>query len=180
MAEWVHTMRFRRGYTLVELMIVLTVGTAMLMIAVSVLYLLQKTQGNLRQRLSAGRSVARLADQFRGDVHAASRIERGTDKAAPAAVVWNLDISPDTVVVYQLRAAGVRRVQIASSGRIQDDFPLPPGMGATITAPEGPSTLAVLRLEAGDVSAGRSRPVVIEALLGLDRRHSPAAAGRSQ
>ncbi len=63
--------RRRRGYSLVEALVVMTVGTALLAMAMSVLYLLKETQVQARQGLVDGRTVVRLADQFRDDVAAA-------------------------------------------------------------------------------------------------------------
>jgi prepilin-type N-terminal cleavage/methylation domain-containing protein len=174
-------MRFRRGFSLIELLIVLSVGTVMLMVAVSVLYLLKEAQVNLRERLSVGRMITRLADQFRDDVHRASSMERGSDEAATSDLaVWKLTIDADTVVLYEMRDGAVRRVRIGSRGKIQDDYRLPSGMGAAITAPEGDSDPATLRLEVSDASTGRSRPIQVEALLGFANRHTQQADGSGE
>lgn len=166
-------MRFRQGFSLIELLIVMTVGTAMLMIAMSVLYLLKETQANVRERLTVGRMTTRLADQFREDVHGARSIERETEDATtPESAVWKFTMAPDTVVVYKMRTGAVQRVRIGSDGKVQDDYRLPAGMRATITAPERNSDLATLRIELSGVSAERSRPIQVEALLGFAYRHA--------
>ncbi len=169
-------MRFRRGFSLIELLIVLTVSTAMLMIAVSVLYLLKETQDNVRVRFEAGRRMARLANQFRDDVHWANHLERETAGAAPVgAAVWKFTLAPDTVVLYEISPGTVRRSQAGRGGKIQDDYRLPAGMVAVITEPGAGSDVAMLRLEAPEMSAGRARPVQVEALLGFANRHASQA-----
>ena len=91
-------MRLRRGFSLVELLVVLTVGTAMLMVAMSVLYMLKETQINVRRRLTEGRMINRLADQFREDVHQSRGMERVPDqRASPGNELWRITIGPDGV-----------------------------------------------------------------------------------
>ena len=57
-------MKPRRGFSLIEMLIVISVGTVLLMVAMTVLYTLKETQSKARQRLTEGRMTARLADQF--------------------------------------------------------------------------------------------------------------------
>ena len=79
-----------------------------------------------------------------------------------------------------MRDGAVRRVRIGSGGKIQDDYRLPSGMGATITAPEGDSDPATLRLEVSGASTGRSRPIQVEAVLGFANRHTRQADGSGE
>ena len=168
-------MRRRRGYSLVELLIVIAVSTAMLMVAMSVLYMLKETQDNVRQRLTSGRMTTRLADQFREDVHMASRIERlPSDEAPSQNALWQLAVPPDTTVQYEIGDGRVRRVQARNDERIQEDFRLPPGINAELVPPKGRSTMAVLRFEKIDAESVGARPVQAETILGFTNRHSPS------
>ncbi len=166
-------MRSRRGFSLIELLIVLSVGTAMLMVAMSVLYMLKETQVTMRQRLTEGRMITRLADQFRDDVHAASRIERVSGEApSPDKAVWQFAVGPDTVVRYEVGDGAVRRARLAGTDKIQEDYRLPAGMIATISGAEGDSALAALRFAARDPNVVQRRPVQIEAVLDFANRHT--------
>ncbi len=169
-------MRVRRGFSLVELLIVLSVGTAMLMVAMSVLYMLKETQVNVRRLLTEQRMITRLADQFREDVHTATGIERVSDDASSSdAATWQLTIKPDTVVRYELRDREVRRRRIIGDDASHDDYRLPAGVRATLGPPVRGSSITALRFEVTDATAPVARPIQIEAVLGLANRHTAQA-----
>ncbi|MHB8901968.1 MAG: prepilin-type N-terminal cleavage/methylation domain-containing protein [Thermoguttaceae bacterium] len=173
-----NTRKSRRGFSLVELLVVLSVSTAMLMVAMSVLYLLKQTQVASRQRLDAARMLTRLSDRFRADAHGASRLEWVADDAALTdATAWKFTLDRDTTVVYEIRTEGVRRLETGSRGSVRDDYRLPPRMAVTITPPAENSTLATLRLEAPNPAGGPLRRVRVEAVLGLEGRHSSPGEG---
>ena len=174
-------MRVRRGYSLVELLVVLSVGTAMLTVAMSVLYMLKETQINVRQRLTVGRMITRLADQFREDVHAASGIERMSDeRLLPGTAVWQFTLNRETVVRYELGNHEVRRARITGDGKIHDDYRLPAGLRATLRSPEPGSSVTTLRFEVADATVARARPIQIEALLGFANRHTAQTDGTAK
>lgn len=173
-------MKSRRAFSLVELIIVLSVGTAMLMLAMSVLYMLKQTQVDMRQRLTDARTITRLADRFREDVHAASRMERVSGEAStPDTVVWQFTCEPDSVVRYELTQHRVHRSQTAGK-TIHDDYRLPAESRVVIRPPEPASSLVELRLEAADATTADFRPIQIEAVLGLANRHSARNEGTTK
>ena len=166
-------MRRRRGYSLLELLIVLAVGTAMLMVAVSVLYMLKETQENVRRRLHSGRMITRLAEQFREDVHKAEDVERVSGKDFESgATVWRLTISPDMTVRYVLGKEEVHRAETSSDKTIREDFRLPQGMRAVLVPSEQGSTIAALWFMTEGAGNSESRPIRVEAQLGFDNRHA--------
>ncbi len=168
----------RRGFSLIELLVVISVGTVLLMVAMTVLYTLKETQSKARQRLTEGRVTARLADQFRDDVHAAGRMERVPDEAAlPGRTVWQLTIDPDTFVRYEIQDRAVRRVLTTGEAKIHEDFRLPGGLRAVIDGADADSGLATLRFETTGAGGLRTSPVQVESLLGFARRHAPRAEG---
>ncbi len=164
---------------MVELLIVLSVGTAMLMVAMSVLYMLKETQISVRRRLTEGRMITRLANQFREDVHGASGIERLSDDGSSSdAAIWQLTIHPDTIVRYELRDREIRRRRVIGDEAIHDDYRLPAGVRATLDAPEPGSSITTLRFEVNDATVAGVGPIGIEAVLGFANRHG-AQADRS-
>ena len=195
-------MRIRRGYSLVELMIVLSVGTAMLMVAVSVLTMLKQTQDRVRTRLISERRITRLAQQFRSDIHLAIRMERvpqeassskagendvpgaggradSADRLKPprdglpvATECWQLAMSGGEVVRYEFGDRQVRRVHAKDARTTHEDYRLPTGVHAVLTPQEAGSTIASLRFEPKDVGAMGPRPICVEAVLGFDNRHA--------
>ena len=167
-------MKLRRGYSLLELLIVLSTTTVMLMVAMSVLYMLKETQNNVRQRLNSGRMITRLADQFREDAHMAGRVERVPDEGASSeTIVWQFTIQPNTVVRYRIGDQAVRRVRISGDARIHEDYRLPSGVRAAVIPPVPGSAITTLRFEKTDASVVGPRPVQIEAVLGFANRHTP-------
>lgn len=171
-------MKPRRGFSLIEMLVVISVGTVLLMVAMTVLYTLKETQSKARQRLTEGRMTARLADQFRDDVHAAVRMERMPDEAAsPGITVWQLTIDPDTSVRYEIGDRVVRRVLNSGDGKTHEDYRLPGGLRARISRADAGSGLATLRFETTGAGGVRTSPVQIESLLGFARRHTPEAEG---
>lgn len=166
-------MRSRNGFSLVELLIVMSVGTAMLMVAMSVLYLLKETQNNVRQRLASGRGVARLADQFRNDVHGASAVKRMPDDTSSSAkTIWQFTIQPATVVRYEIGDDEVRRIRSTEDGEIHEDYRLPGGVRATLLPPTPESSITSLRFETLNPGVAGTSPIQIDAVLGFTNRHA--------
>ena len=67
----------RRGYTLIEMIVVMTAGTVLMGIAVTLLCALLRAEGTGRALVERSASLGRLADQFRRDVHAADQAAKG-------------------------------------------------------------------------------------------------------
>lgn len=203
-------MRIRRGYSLVELMIVLSVGTAMLMVAVSVLTMLKQTQDRVRRRLISERRITRLAQQFRSDIHLAIRMERvpkeasssktgesdvseaggrtdSADRPAPpraglpvATECWQLAMAGGEAIRYEFGDGQVRRVHAKDARTTHEDYRLPTGVHAVLTPQEAGSTIALLRFEPEEVGVMGPRPICVEAVLGFDNRHASLAKGKDE
>lgn len=176
-------MRKPGGYTLVETLVVATVGTAVFGVAIGVLYLLKEAQVAAFERTVSGRTVSRLAEVFRDDVHRAARVEQRAGEAPGAdEAIWRLAIPPETIVEYRFSAAAVERTESAGSDSFRESHRLPAGTVATLEPAGPPGAIVTLRIE----SAGRQpelkwRPIVIDAVLGLDRRvGEPAPEGATR
>jgi hypothetical protein len=96
------TSRTRRGVTIIETIVLMTGVAAMLGLAVILLQLLMKLDGESRARFDASASLARLARQFRHDVHATGSV-RLIEPQPSKPPVLRIDPAPDRTIEYQVR-----------------------------------------------------------------------------
>ncbi len=181
----------RRGFSLIEMLAALTVGSVLMGIAVSILAMLMRIERGGREQLHQDMVTARLARQFRDDVHAATRL-------APAEAggkgSWQLVLAPDHTVTYRALPEVVERDE-AEAGKParHESYTLPAGWSARLIAPAGagpplasldvgvvpPSVdvgVAVVLPPRGD-STTVAPTVRIEALVGRDHRFTTSPQG---
>ncbi len=91
----------RRGITLIETVVLMTGVAAMLGLTVVMLQLLLKLDGDSRARLDTAGMLARLADQFRRDVHGASAARLVEQPSKPAGL--RIEPGPDRAIEYQVK-----------------------------------------------------------------------------
>jgi hypothetical protein len=94
--------RARRGVTILETIVLMTGVAAMLGLAVILLQLLMKLDGDSRARFDAAASLARLARQFRQDIHATGSVRLIEPQAAKRPVL-RIEPAPDRAIEYQVR-----------------------------------------------------------------------------
>jgi hypothetical protein len=92
----------RRGVTIIETIVLMTGVAAMLGLAVILLQLLMRLDGDSRTRFDAATSLARLARQFRDDVHTTGSV-RLIEPSAPRAPVLRIEPAPGRTIEYQVR-----------------------------------------------------------------------------
>ena len=92
---------FRRGISLIEVVVLMTGVAAMLGLTVIMLQLLMKLDADSRARLDTAGVLARLAQQFRGDVHTASAARLLEQR--PKAGVLRIEPGPDRAIEYQVK-----------------------------------------------------------------------------
>jgi hypothetical protein len=92
----------RRGVTIIETIVLMTGVAAMLGLAVILLQLLMKLDGDSRARFDAASSLARLARQFRQDLHTTGSV-RLIEPPASKVSVLRIDPGPDRLIEYQVR-----------------------------------------------------------------------------
>jgi hypothetical protein len=83
----------------------MTAVAAMLGLSVLMLQLLMRLEGDSRSRLDGAASLARLARQFRRDVHGASTA-RILQQAAAKPAGLRIELGPKGVVEYQVKGDG--------------------------------------------------------------------------
>jgi type II secretory pathway pseudopilin PulG len=161
-------MKRRRGFSLIEMVMLITVASIVLGLCAVTLQLLIKVDRSGRSHIAGLAREAHLARIFRADVRAA----RGATSAAPNTLMLELD--DDDRVEYRLEGKEVLRVErVRDAIRNQDAFPLPRGGSARFDV-EPLESLSVVRLiiarapAAPDLPAGRATH--LEGVLGQDHR----------
>jgi prepilin-type N-terminal cleavage/methylation domain-containing protein len=154
----------RRGYSLIELVVVMTIATVIVGLAAAMLHLLLRTERNGRQQMHRSAALARLADQFRDDVRAAAR-QLVPDDANPSC--WTFEMEAGRNVQYRAQAGQIERVETLG-GQIErrESYALPPDAAVWIATP-GDSKPPVATLIVKDTS---NREIRIAAVLGKDHR----------
>ncbi len=165
-------MNRRRGVSLIEMLVAIEFGAVVLSLAVGLLYTLFQVQGGSRQRLAAGQTVDRLAEQFRRDVRAAANV---TPAQGDAKAALTLAVASDRSIEYRLKDNVVLRTEQAGQ-RVsrREEYRLPPGGEVRWeTAPDRKPLVSLLISAA--FQAGKDRPIKtlkIDAALGADSRYT--------
>jgi prepilin-type N-terminal cleavage/methylation domain-containing protein len=162
----------RRGVTLVELLVVITVGTLMLGMCVGTIHLVLRLDRGGRAQVSDRMARARLAQYFRADVRAALRTEPATGRVQKL----TLFLPEERVVEYRIEPRRVLRVRTeAGTLKNQDAFPLPRKCEAHFELEDRAGKtfagLVVLNQERAALAAlGEFR---VEGVVGKDHRFEP-------
>jgi hypothetical protein len=171
--------RPRPGHTLPELLVVITVASSLVVAAVGLVYAMTRFQlGDAEQaRFEAGLDV--LADQFRDDVHAATRF-KPMASAAPGqaqAPVWEFRLGSGRRVEYRVDHRRLIRLELDQDKVVRREaFGLPRDAAVSIEAAERDTPgLVGLRIMCGPGAEGGGPrwPVHVDALLAMDYRFAP-------
>jgi len=154
----------RRGYSLIELVVVMTIATVIVGLAAAMLHLLLRTERNGRQQMNRSTALSRLADQFRSDAHAAAR-QPVPDDANPSC--WTFELEAGRNVQYRAQAGRIERVEtLGEKIERRESYALPPDAAVSIATPAD-SQPAVATLI---VREPPNREIRIAAVLGKDHR----------
>ncbi|MCD4728551.1 MAG: prepilin-type N-terminal cleavage/methylation domain-containing protein [Pirellulales bacterium] len=171
----------RRGFTLIEMVSAITAATVLMGIAVCLLCVLMRAEGNGREHLQRNNSLDLLADRFRRDVHAAVDVPEIMESSG-AGDVWVFPLAADPAshcVEYDARGGFVTRKEHGLEKPDRwETYVLPKGCSARIeteTAADG--RLVRLVITPKDVSVAGGRKLRIEAVLGRDHRFARRAEG---
>jgi hypothetical protein len=187
--------RPRRGITLIELIVVMSGVAIVLGLCAVTIQLLFRLNADGHARLSASASFARLAGQFRSDVHACegavlvpaamagerrsreTRVEREPKTTASL----RLTRGPQVVITYEAREGRVARVETVSGTlKVQESYRV--GRGTLVAferRDEGAHRFLalILRRGTGKNDLEPPRPLEVLALEGKDRLTTPTAKG---
>jgi prepilin-type N-terminal cleavage/methylation domain-containing protein len=183
-------MKRSSGYTLIEMIVVMTAGTVLMGIALALLCALLRAEGTGRALVARSTSLSRLAEQFRRDAHASDQAANGIWKSpgkdgltfrvtSPDAAGTEEEAAPIRSVEYHAEGSAVERSEWTGetlSGR--DLFDLGEGYAAKfeIVRADG-RQLARLAIVPNDASAVGNRRLQIEAALGWDHRFAEHRTG---
>jgi len=161
--------RRRRGYSLVEVVLIVGSVAMILTLCGMFLHMLLKLDRSGRDAIADAGSVARLARQFRRDVRAAAVV-----KVVPpgASAVGGVDLTAPERPAIAYRAEGQRVVRTETEGTAvtrRESYPLAQ-FGAAAFQSEGPRVWLTLA-RPGDATGPSLRPGCrVEAWLGKDRQ----------
>ena len=169
----------RRGYSLIEMIVVMTVGATMLGIAVTLLGALMQAERAGRAHIGQNGIFNRLADQFRRDVHAADGLVVVVENDAGESA-WRLNLGDGRSVWYVAgRDEIVREERKGRTVLRQESYRLPDDCGVTIAADASASPRIVrLTIAPTEASLRPGHEVRIEAVPGRDGRFARQGEGR--
>jgi type II secretory pathway pseudopilin PulG len=174
----------RRGISLIELMVVMTGVAVILGLCAVTIQAMLRVNSDAQSRLNASATFARLASQFREDVHASNDVQlspatkAGDAKPAPT---LRLTQGPRIVITYEVSPGRVARVESAS-GKMSRRESYRIGNG-NLTAFERRDEGArhfvalVMSRDAGKGPIEPPRPLEVLALQGKDRTGIPQPKG---
>jgi prepilin-type N-terminal cleavage/methylation domain-containing protein len=177
-------MNRRRGFTLIEMLVVIVVSTALAGCAVLLLYALRTNHDVGRKHLEYCRTINRLAEQFRADVHsmqktAAQDKETGID-LLPAK---SGDGSNITAIRYEFLEDRIDRSQLRGDELVSlESYMLGPDKRCSLnTVAERGATFVGIEILPDDQAENllRAMPQRIEAELGRDARLSHRGPGHT-
>jgi prepilin-type N-terminal cleavage/methylation domain-containing protein len=166
-------MKRRRGFTLIEMVAVVTIGTVLMGIAVLLLHSLLKSHDSGREHINYYRTLNRLAEQFRSDAHA-------TEKTSSADDGKTFDFLPNAAdsakIRYQLLPGRIDRTELKGEKAVrQDSYKLLPDMQAAINIQTDKDTeIASILISPNQdqTKLYHPLPVRIDAVLGRDLKSS--------
>jgi prepilin-type N-terminal cleavage/methylation domain-containing protein len=163
----------RRAFTLIEMIIVLTVGSVLTGIAVSLLVVLLRAERSGSEHVENSTVIGCLADQFRRDVHAATK----PPEINGHGIVRFASGGP--VVQYTIDGRDVRREKIMADKSVgrREEYRLPKDWTAAVET-DATTKPAIVRLTVGpqDAALRSAHEIRVEAVLGRDGRFAVLTA----
>ncbi len=160
----------RRGFSIVEAIVAMVIGSTIFGLSVELLMLAKRETAIGSERTISAANLTRLGEQFRADVHAAETVSQ--EEGPEGRVRWTIKVPDDKRVEYDLSANGLQRTEYYGERvHARDLFAVPvAGARLELKPPEKPveATLLIKRgASAADDAEGELR---IEARFGRDLR----------
>ncbi len=161
----------RRGLTLIEMVVTISVAATLTGIAISILLVMFRAERNGRTQLAEAKSLERLADQFRQDVHAAvgETLANGKDPQQ-----WRFDLPEKRIVQYKIAGGAISREESSDSKDVRrESYTLPKDSTVAVTVDRTTKPAVVsLTIEPNQDALRPHYPLRVDALLGRDLRFS--------
>jgi prepilin-type N-terminal cleavage/methylation domain-containing protein len=131
----------RKGFTLVELLTTMTMGSSIMLLAIGLVHQSMTMSKLAKVRWEHDQSLARLAQQFRSDVHAAAEV------TSISAESLSLKLPDNSAITYKFEADTLRWQKTSPSTDVaHDTFRFSPGCTGVFSLQED-SKFIVLHLE---------------------------------
>jgi prepilin-type N-terminal cleavage/methylation domain-containing protein len=176
----------KQAFTLIEMLVVITVGSLLTGLAVLMLFSLAKSHSTGREHLEYRRTINSLAKQFRDDVHASKK----TSTENNATTFYPSPDSSEAIkFCYQCLSGRIDRTELQGEKIVRlESYILPSGTEAAIDIqPHDDAVIAciiITPIKTTDATASKSNmpklryttPVTIEALLDMDSQFTKVTA----
>jgi prepilin-type N-terminal cleavage/methylation domain-containing protein len=167
--------RPRPGFSLIEVLVVITISSALVAAAVGLIHTMIRLQRGDEERIRAESAMEGLAEWFRDDVHAATALRPIAAPPGQASrPAWELLLTPSRKVEYRAEDGRLLRLEQEGNKLVhREAFRLPRPAVVSIEAVDpGSPKLVRLRIAVPAAVAAESpwRPVQIDAVLALDHR----------
>lgn len=166
--------RRRRGFSLLELLVVMSLlGAAMMMITVS-LHGLYRAEAGLRGDLDREHALEQFLTRWRWDAHTSTTVQSGNDAAGPSGLT--LSLADGRTVIYAATSQGMERI-VSSNGEIlqRETFLLAGRPTANWKVEERPEagSIVTLHLELPSRRGSASQAFDFQSALGILRGAPP-------
>lgn len=165
----------RRAFTLVELLVSMSVGSTLLVLAIGMVHRAMTLETTARGRAATHRTALRLADQFRRDIHHASAVSlpEGSNGNAPAQL--RIELPNQEPTTYAATDRGVIRLQqLASEQTRREEFFFPAGYQIDFAELQSPRrAVLTVRRETGLTGYAPRVELHVEAVVGRLQQVAP-------
>jgi prepilin-type N-terminal cleavage/methylation domain-containing protein len=167
-------MKRRNAFTLVEMLMTMTMGSSLMLLAIGLVHQSMSMSKLAKVRGEHDQTLARLAQQFRSDVHLASEL------ISVSADSIHLKLADETTVTYKGEAANLARVKTGPGSDIARElFRFDERCTATFASEAKPER-AVLQVERRVESAEISSAVDLRVAAVVGRWQQLEQAGGNQ
>jgi len=110
-------MNNHRGFTLVEMIVIMSVGSSLLLLATGVVHRTMRIESSSRERADDYRTARRLSHDFRRDAHQAESCRVSDEADGPPTIRLSLPDQDD--VIYTVARGMVLREQRLAEGQVR-------------------------------------------------------------